>query len=256
MVKKLRSVLITAGASGIGRAVADCFAESGYDVHVCDINSDLIDAISEEDNQITGSICDVSDPDQVKQLIDQLLKKSSGFDVLVNNAGIPGGNAQIEDIELSTWKKTLDVNLSGMFYFIKNLTPVMKNNGSGSIINISTASVRTGMLNRLPYIATKEGVMGLTKNVARELGPWNIRCNAILPGLVDNDRGKKILADKAKEEGKSTSQIEEDYLKYISMRCWIDPREVGDLAVFLASEKAKHITGQFIAVDGHMEWEA
>ena len=163
MVKKLRSVLITAGASGIGRAVADCFAESGYDVHVCDINSDLIDAISEEDNQITGSICDVSDPDQVKQLIDQLLKKSSGFDVLVNNAGIPGGNAQIEDIELSTWKKTLDVNLSGMFYFIKNLTPVMKNNGSGSIINISTASVRTGMLNRLPYIATKEGVMGLTK---------------------------------------------------------------------------------------------
>ena len=256
MVKKLRSVLITAGASGIGRAVADCFAESGYDVHVCDINSDLIDAISEEDNQITGSICDVSDPDQVKQLIDQLLKKSSGFDVLVNNAGIPGGNAQIEDIELSTWKKTLDVNLSGMFYFIKNLTPVMKNNGSGSIINISTASVRTGMVNRLPYIATKEGVMGLTKNVARELGPWNIRCNAILPGLVDNDRGKKILADKAKEEGKSISEMEEEYLKYISMRCWIDPREVGDLAVFLASEKAKHITGQFIAVDGHMEWEA
>ena len=234
MVKKLRSVLITAGASGIGRAVADCFAESGYDVHVCDINSDLIDAISEEDNQITGSICDVSDPDQVKQLIDQLLKKSSGFDVLVNNAGIPGSNAQIEDIELSTWKKTLDVNLSGMFYFIKNLTPVMKNNGSGSIINISTASVRTGMLNRLPYIATKEGVMGLTKNVARELGPWNIRCNAILPGLVDNDRGKKILADKAKEEGKSISEMEEEYLKYISMRCWIDPREVGDLAVFLA----------------------
>jgi len=185
-----------------------------------------------------------------------LLKKSSGFDVLVNNAGIPGGNAQIEDIELSTWKKTLDVNLSGMFYFIKNLTPVMKNNGSGSIINISTASVRTGMLNRLPYIATKEGVMGLTKNVARELGPWNIRCNAILPGLVNNDRGKKILADKAKEEGKSISEMEEEYLKYISMRCWIDPREVGDLAVFLASEKAKHITGQFIAVDGHMEWEA
>ena len=158
MVKKLRSVLITAGASGIGRAVADCFAESGYDVHVCDINSNLIDAISKEDNQITGSVCDVAEPDQVKQLIDQLLGKSSGVDVLVNNAGIPGGNAQIEDIELSTWKKTLDVNLSGMFYFIKNLTPVMKNNGSGSIINISTASVRTGMLNRLPYIATKEAV--------------------------------------------------------------------------------------------------
>ena len=256
MVKKLKTALITAGGAGIGRAVADCFAESGYNVHVCDIKSDLIEAISEEDNQITGSVCDVAEPDQVKQLIDQFLRKYSGADVLVNNAGIPGGNAQIEDIELSTLRKTLDVNLSGMFYFIKNLTPVMKNNGSGSIINISTASVRTGMLNRLPYIATKEGVMGLTKNVARELGPWNIRCNAILPGLVNNDRGKKILADKAKEEGKSISEMEEEYLKYISMRCWIHPREIGDLAVFLASEKAKHITGQFIAVDGHMEWEA
>ena len=256
MVKKLKTALITGGAAGIGRAVADCFAESGYNVHVCDIKSDLIEAISEEDNQITGSVCDVGKPDQVKELIDQFLRKYSGVDVLVNNAGIPGGNARIEDIELSTWNKTLDVNLSAMFYFIQNLTPFMKNNGAGTIINISTASVRTGMLNRLPYIATKEGVMGLTKNVARELGPWNIRCNAILPGLVDNDRGKKILAATAKEEGKSISEMEEEYLKYISMRCWIHPREIGDLAVFLASEKAKHITGQFIAVDGHMEWEA
>ena len=126
----------------------------------------------------------------------------------------------------------------------------------GTIINISTVSVRTGMTNRLPYITSKQGVMGLTHNVARELGPWNIRCNAILPGLIDNTRGRAILARKAEADGKTLEETEAEYLKYISMRCWIEPKEVGDLVVFLSSEKAKHISGQFIAVDGHMEWEA
>tara|TARA_B100000586_G_C19752763_1_gene278628 strand:- start:53 stop:349 length:297 start_codon:yes stop_codon:yes gene_type:complete len=98
--------------------------------------------------------------------------------------------------------------------------------------------------------------MGLTHNVARELGPWNVRCNAILPGLIDNDRGRSILTEKARKEGKNLTQVEEEYLKYISMRCWINPEEIGDLAVFLSSDKAKHISGQFIAVDGHMEWES
>jgi NAD(P)-dependent dehydrogenase (short-subunit alcohol dehydrogenase family) len=132
----------------------------------------------------------------------------------------------------------------------------MKAQKSGAIINISTVSVRTGMTNRLPYITSKQGVMGLTHNVARELGPWNIRCNAILPGLIDNTRGRAILARKAEADGRTLEETEEEYLRYISMRCWIKPKEVGDLVVFLSSEKAKHISGQFIAVDGHMEWEA
>ena len=256
MAEGLKTALITAGGSGIGKEVANCFAAGGYSVHVCDINPELIEVISGDGTSITASLCDVADPDQVRVLIDELLANYGGIDVLVNNAGVSGGNAPIEEIDLSIWTHALDVNLSGMFYFIKNVTPSMKKNSSGSIINISTASVRTGMINRLPYIASKEGVMGLTKNVARELGQWNIRCNAILPGMVNNERGRKVIAEQAKKGGKTLAEAEEEYLKYISMRCWIDPVEVGDLAVFLASEKAKHITGQFIAVDGQMEWEA
>ncbi|MEE2746273.1 MAG: SDR family oxidoreductase [Pseudomonadota bacterium] len=256
MASESKTVLVTAGGSGIGRAIAVCFAASGYEVHVCDINQELVGDISRDSSGINASVCDVAKPDQVKDLIDELLDKYGAIDVLVNNAGISAGNAPIEEIENTTWNRALDVNLSGMFYFIKSLTPSMKKNEYGSIVNISTASVRTGMINRLPYIASKEGVIGLTKNVARELGQWKIRCNAILPGMVDNKRGRKIISDKAKREKKSIDQTESEYLKYISMRCWIDPKEVGDLAVFLASEKAKHITGQFIAVDGNLEWEA
>jgi len=248
-------VLITAGASGIGRAIADVFLEAGGRVHICDINeAQLSNAL--DGTGLTGSICDVAESGQVSTFFEMAVSELGGLDVLVNNAGIGGGNAPIEEIDQDLWRRTLDVNLSGMFYCIQQAAPMMKAQAKGAIINISTISVRTGMINRLPYIASKHGVEGLTMNVARELGPYNIRCNAILPGLIDNERGRAILEGKAKAGGVSLEEAEAEYLKFISMRTWIEPREVGDLAVFLASEKAKHISGQFIAVDGNMEWEA
>ena len=209
-----------------------------------------------ENGGISGTRCDVGNAADVARLFEDVEVALGGLDVLVNNAGISGGNSPIEEIDVDEWRRTMDVNLNGMFYCVQKATSYMKAQKSGTIINISTVSVRTGMTNRLPYITSKQGVMGLTHNVARELGPWNIRCNAILPGLIDNTRGRAILARKAEADGKTLEETEEEYLKYISMRCWIEPKEVGDLVVFLSSEKAKHISGQFIAVDGHMEWEA
>ena len=126
---------------------------------------------------------------------------------------------------------------------------------SGVVLNISTASVRTGLPRRLPYVASKQGVMGLTKNAARELGPHNIRCNAILPGLIRNERGQAIVRERAASRGITLEEAEAGYLEYVSMRTWIDMAEVADLALFLASDRARHISGQFIAVDGNMEWE-
>ena len=249
-------VLITGGASGIGRAIADCCLEEGARVHICDIDEVALDQAVRDTQGLSGSHCDVGIADRVARLFDDVEDSLGGIDVLVNNAGIGGGDAAIEDIDVKEWRRTMDVNLNSMFYCIQRATPYMKANKSGSIINISTVSVRTGMNNRLPYITSKQGVMGLTHNVARELGPWNVRCNAILPGLIDNERGHAILARKAESEGKSLKETEKEYLKYISMRCWIEAKEVGDLVVFLSSERAKHISGQFIAVDGHMEWEA
>ena len=249
-------VLITAGASGIGRAIADRFLDQEALVYICDIDASALNAVVSDTKGLWGSVCDVGKADDIARLFEDAEKILGGFDVLVNNAGIGGGNAPIDDIDVDEWRRTMDVNVNGMFYCIQKVTPYLKAQNSGTIINISSVSVRTGMTNRLPYITSKQGVIGLTHNVARELGPWNIRCNAILPGLIDNERGRSILARKAEEDGKSLDETEEEYLKYVSMRCWIDPREVGDLAVFLSCGKAEHISGQFIAVDGHMEWEA
>ena len=225
-------------------------------MHICDIDGVALETALKENSGVSGTRCDVGNAADVARLFEDVEVSMGGLDVLVNNAGISGGNSPIEEIDVDEWRRTIDVNLNGMFYCVQNATPYMKEQKSGTIINISTVSVRTGMTNRLPYITSKQGVMGLTHNVARELGPWNIRCNAILPGLIDNTRGRAILSRKAEADGKTLEETEAEYLKYISMRCWIEPKEVGDLVVFLSSEKAKHISGQFIAVDGHMEWEA
>jgi NAD(P)-dependent dehydrogenase (short-subunit alcohol dehydrogenase family) len=131
----------------------------------------------------------------------------------------------------------------------------MKSQKAGCIINISTSSVTVALPFRTPYVATKSAIQGMTRALARELGPDNIRVNAILPGLIANDRGRALVERLALERGVSAGDIEASFLRYISMRCWIEMDEIGDLAVFLASDQARHITGQAIAVDGGAEWE-
>ena len=119
--------------------------------------------------------------------------------------------------------------------------------------SFSLSGVRLPM--RTSYVTSKQGVMGLTQNLARELGPSGIRVNAILPGLIDNARGRALVQRAADEAGVPFADAEAEALRYISMRCWIDPHEVGDLAVFLASNAARHISGQCIGVCGNAEWE-
>ena len=150
---------------------------------------------------------------------------------------------------------TIRVNLNGMFYCIKNAVPHMKRQGAGCIINISTTSARTGLPARAAYVAGKVGVLGLAHNVARELGPFNIRCNSVLPGFIDNPRGRGVLAKVAKDRGIPLDQMEAEALQFVSMRTWIQPVEVADAVFFLASEGARHISGQELAVCGNAEWE-
>ena len=153
------------------------------------------------------------------------------------------------------WDKTIAVNLSGMFYTMKRAVPMLKANGGGSIVNFSTCSTRTGIPFRAPYIASKAGVEGLTKNSARELGPSGIRVNAILPGIINNDRFRFIVQRNVDATGRSFEDIENDYLKYVSLRCKVELGEFADMVEFLTSDAGKKITGEIIAVSGNMEWE-
>ncbi len=255
-MEEQQRVVITGAGSGIGRAIAECFAASGAKVHICDVAEDALEEATGANAGMRGTKANVGDPKQVETVFAEAIAWMGGLDVLVNNAGIDGPRAALEDIEYADWDRTIGVNLNGPFYCIKQATPVMKRQGSGCIINISTSSVRTGLPLRAPYVASKEGLMGLTLNVARELGPHNIRCNAILPGLIDNARGRGLVANMATEKNISNDEADAEFRKYISMQTWIDMSEIGETAVFLASHAGRHISGQFLAVDGNVEWEA
>jgi NAD(P)-dependent dehydrogenase (short-subunit alcohol dehydrogenase family) len=203
---------------------------------------------------IVALTADVSQPDQVAAMF-AAVEAQGGLDVLVNNAGVGGPRGPIDELDTSEWDACIAVNLNGMFYCMKEAARLMKAAGGGVIVNISTSSVLTGLPNRAAYVASKAGVMGLTRNAARELGPFGIRCNAVLPGLIDNPRGRALVQRIAGDRGQTFEKAEAGFLKYISLRCWIDPKEIGQMAVFLASDGARHVTGQAIAVDGNVEWE-
>lgn len=248
-------VIVTAGGSGIGRAIVERFVASGARVHTCDVREDFLGEAINSDDAVSGTLADVGRPQDVEKLVSDAVENMGGVDVLVNNAGIGGPAAALEDISYEDWDRTIQVNLNGMFYCIKNVAPHMKAQESGCIVNISTASAKVALPMRSPYVASKVGVLGLTHTVAREYGPFGIRCNAILPGLIDNERGRGILARQAAERGITEAEREAQFLEFISLKCWIDPAEVGDLAVFLASDAGRHITAQNIGMDGNVEWE-
>jgi NAD(P)-dependent dehydrogenase (short-subunit alcohol dehydrogenase family) len=248
-------VIVTAGGSGIGRAIVDRFVASGALVHTCDVQPEFLEQTIASSASVSGTRADVGKPADVETLVAEAVSAMGGVDVLVNNAGIGGPRAALEDVSYEDWDRTIGVNLNGMFYCIKNVAPHMKAQKSGCIVNISTASAKVALPMRSPYVASKVGVLGLTHTVAREYGPFGIRCNSILPGLIDNERGRNILATQAKERRITPEEREAEFLEFISLKCWIDPDEVGDLAVFLASPAGRHITGQDIGMDGNVEWE-
>jgi len=255
MTTRPQRVVVTAGASGIGLAIAQKFLAEGAQVYICDIAMQSLKVALSENTGLMGTVADVGKPTSVEAFFKQAISTMNGIDVLVNNAGIGGPRAKVEDIDYTDWDDCIRINLSGMFYCTKQVIPAMKEQGRGCILNISTSSAKTGLPNRLPYVASKVGVLGFTHNLARELGEYNIRCNTILPGLMDNPRGRGLVENYAKENGLSVEAAEQEFLKFISLRSWIDPSEIADTAYYLVSSEARHITGQEISVDGNCEWE-
>ncbi|MEH3106436.1 MAG: SDR family oxidoreductase [Sphingomonas fennica] len=248
-------VLITAGASGIGLAIADAFLSARSHVHIADLSADAIDRVRGRHERLTASPCDVGDPVQVAALEEVVADRLGGLDVLVNNAGIGGPRAPIDEISDDAWAATFRVNVTGAFHAIRTFAPWFKRQRSGCIINISSTSARTGLPDRTAYVASKGAMESMTMNLARELGPFNIRCNALLPGSIENERGRRLLADRAARDGISYEAALAERLRFISMRTRIEPSEIGETAVFLASDAARHITGQRLSVCGNAEWE-
>lgn len=252
-------VLVTGGASGIGLVIARAFIDAGSRVHVCDVSRQAIDALnvaeqSTEVNAITTSLADVSDHAAVDRVFDDVSAQLGGLDVLINNAGIAGPTGGIDEMETGDWEQTVDVNLNAQFYFARRAVPLLrKARDGGSIIALSSVAGRLGYAYRTPYSATKWAVVGLVKSLAIELGPDNIRVNAIQPGIVKGPRIERVIAARAEQLGLSYEQMEKDYLAKISLRRMTTPEEIAATALFLCSPGGSGISGQAISVCGNVE---
>jgi NAD(P)-dependent dehydrogenase (short-subunit alcohol dehydrogenase family) len=246
-------VLVTAGASGIGRATAETFQAAGAKVHICDVSTDALAQFKQANPGITQSVCDVSDLRQVDQLFADVRKHLGGLDALINNAGIAGPTAVVEETKPEDWERTMAVNLNGMFYCTRLGVPMLKAAGGGSIANLSSTAGRLGFPYRSPYAATKWGVIGFTQSIAMELGEFNIRVNAILPGVVAGDRIDRVMTARAQARGISVEQAKKEAVEHVSMRTMVSAQDIANMIVFLASDAGKHVSGQSMPVCGNVE---
>jgi NAD(P)-dependent dehydrogenase (short-subunit alcohol dehydrogenase family) len=220
-------VLVAAGGSGVGAAVARAFADAGAHVHVCDIDRNALDRLAAEAPAVTGSVADASVARDVDLVFDDVMGTLGGLDVLVNNAGIAGPTAAIEAVDALQWDRTVAVNLTSQFLFARRAVPLLKaSRANPSVILMGAAAGHLGRALRTPYAATRWAVVGMMQSLAAELGPGGVRVNAILRA----DCGPKS-----------------------SQRRTAAAEGVAAMSLFLCSPAARHLTGQAIRVDAHAE---
>ncbi len=253
------TLVITAAASGIGCAVAEGFLATGARVYVCDHDPAALAAFRARNPAAFAAAADVADPASVEAFFDQVradLERHGrdGIDVLVNNAGIAGPTGPMEALPVDGWRRTIDVDLNGLFYVTRQAIPLLRRRAPGSsIVNMSSNAGLFGMALRSPYVAAKWAVIGLTKSLAMELGPAGIRVNAICPGSVEGPRIDRVIAADAAARGLTPEAVEREYKSQSSMRVFATNDDILAMIRFLVSPAGARISGQAIAIDGHTE---
>lgn len=242
-----RRVLITAGANGIGLVMAQAFAALGDRVWVTDVDAAML---ADLPPGIRGSQCDASSEPAMDLLFLDLVAEWGGLDVLVANAGIKGPTAAIEDMPLEGWHQCLGVNLDGAMLAARGAARLMKPAGKGVMVFMSSTAGLYANPFRAPYVAAKWGVIGLMKTVAMELGPHGIRANAICPGSVNGPRIDRVIEAEAEAKGMTPDAVRQGYASGTALKRLTDPQDVADMAIYLASDAARMVSGQALAVDG------
>jgi 3-oxoacyl-[acyl-carrier protein] reductase len=236
-----KRALVTGGSRGIGRAIALALAEQGVSVAACyarDVSAgdELQDAFARFGNGSYTTHADVADEESVAALLNGVHERLGGIDVLVNNAGVVS-HRTLDDLDLAEWQRVLDTNLTGMYMVTRAALPLMK--PGASIINISSAVAMVGLPARAHYTASKAGALGLTRSLCKELGPRDIRVNAIAPGIIETDQVAHL-----------TDAQKERYASFAALNRLGKAGDVGDVALFLASDLSRFVSGVTINVDG------
>lgn len=242
---KNKNAIVTGGARGIGREIATTLAKNGANIAINyrTYSEDLEKLVSELESynvKVVTYKCDVSNEEEVEAFIKEVKDKLNSIDILVNNAGITKDGLILRMSE-KDFTDVLDINLKGTFNMTKAVSKIMVKQRQGKIINISSVVGVAGNAGQCNYAASKAGVIGFSKSIARELSSRNINVNVIAPGYINTDM-TKVLSDNIKEE----------ILKTIPMKKIGDPIDVANLALFLSSNLSDYITGQVINVDGGM----
>ena len=246
-------VIITAAASGIGRVIAEAFVAQGARVHLCDVNDEALAEVAALSPSIVAKRVDLADADALDAWLLAAIADLGGVDVLVNNAGTKGPTAYVEDVTPDEWRACLAVGLDTQYLCARRVAPVMKAQRSGSIINMSSMAGVYGYGMRTPYAAAKWAVIGLTKSLAIELGPYDVRCNAICPGSVAGARMDSVIDAEANLRGVPRAQVESEYVSGQSIKRFVQAQEIADMCLFLASPASRMVSGQAIGVDGNTE---
>lgn len=238
-------VLITGGSRGIGAACAELFAKAGADVAITYQGSEakskeVVSGIKKLGRKGAAYKGEISKNDVVKSIVRDVHEEFGRIDILVNNAGI-WTYGEIDTMKESVWDQTMEVNLKGTFLFCRHVVPVMKKEGGGSIINISSTAGQRGEAFHSHYAASKGGIISFTKSLSTELGKFNIRVNCVAPGWVDTDMSAETLRREVPRE---------EVRKGIPLGKIPTPEDIAGPVVFLASELAVHITGEILNVNG------
>lgn len=246
-------IIITGAAMGLGLAAAKELAARGAQLTLVDFNEKSLQEAKDDiskafpQNKIVTVVADVSDEQAVKHYIDETLKAFGRIDGLYNNAGIEGRQASITEYDLAIFKKVIDINLMGVYYAMRYIIPVMQKQAYGRIVNVASVGGIRGVMNQVPYVATKHAVSGMTKNAALEYGKDGITTNAIAPGAILTPMVAEAFKQVNPQDPKAA---ETEYAKANPTKRLGLPEEVAKVVAFLLSEDASYINGQTIAIDG------
>ena len=255
----VQTAIISAGASGIGLAIARRLNAHGWLVYICDQDEAAVVEVRRTDPFLTVLVCDVSNIEAVEGFYravaaDLVARGLAGIDLLVNNAGIAGPTARLEDQPADAWLRTIDINLNGTFYMTRHAVSLLRRKSPGSsIINMSSNAGMFGCPLRGPYVASKWAIIGLTKTLAMELGPEGIRANAICPGCVEGPRIDRVITADAEARGLPAAEVEVQYKRQASLRTFVTCEDIADMVMYLTSPSGQRISGQALAIDGHTE---
>lgn len=250
---KDKVVIITGAAMGLGYAAAVELASQGAKLVLVDYNEEKLEAAEKDikneysEVEILTVVADVSDEEAVKRYVDKTVEKFGRIDGFYNNAGIEGKQASITEYEMETFKKVIDINLMGVYYGMRYVIPVMQKQGYGRIVNVASVGGIRGVLNEVPYVASKHAVSGMTKNAALEFGKDGVLTNAIAPGAILTPM---VAASFKQVNPDDPKAAEKEYASNNPTKRLGEPEDVAKVVAFFLSPENGYVSGQTIAIDG------